>query len=522
MFKLVVIGGKLRGKEFELSDGENILGRDPDCEVHIAIEGISKRHASFNVHTDTVYVKDLKSSNGTFINGKNVSQATLKAGDKIAIPEAILSLVEIKEKKIIIRKKVKKLEQDEDEQEDLFNEALPQSPIAKLLWFYRNRFMKIFHGFNEEYEWRVMIGISIALFITMTIGLTIVPVLKTSRDLLFIETKQRGIQFVNEIKRLNTSALASGRLNEIRTSFLENTDSGVESYELLDLEQRIISPAAKRNLFTTDPYSVEAIDFFKNEDNKNKTYGAYAGASEIVIGKAVVSYNVSKGYEEVIGVIVIHFSPSTLVAAAKQNSSIFFEAWTTSAIIAIFFFGVIYYLTLRPLQELRLQIEQSLRGDKKEIESKYLFQELSPLKKSINSMIQRIRDLQGDEDSSHFADVEDDSKYVAQLEEFMHGAATPILILNSNKCVHALNAECEDLLGFREASSKDSPIDNVTRDQDIASTILSLCDRSSVADGSSQNDAYEIGGNPYNIYINALIGKDSFAKAFYISFLKDE
>lgn len=523
MFKLVVIGGKLRGQEFQLSEGENILGKDSECDIHIDIDGVSKKHVSFNVNAETVYVKDLGSSNGTFINGKNITEATLKAGDKVIIPDLILSLVEIREKKITVHKKVQKIGQmDEEDDDDLFNEPIPQSPFGKIIWFYRNRFMKIFHGFNEEYEWRVMVGISIALFITITIALTIVPVLKTSRDLLFIETQKRGIQFVNEIKRLNTNALAKGRLNEIRTSFLEDTDSGIESYELLDLEQRIIAPVAKRNRFTTDPYSVAAIDYFKNEDNKNKTYGTYIGTSKIVIGKAIVSYNIMKGYEEVVGIIVIHFSPSTLVAAAKQNSSIFFEAWTTSAIIAIFFFGIIYYLTLRPLQELRGQIEQSLRGKRKQIESKYLFQELASLKQSISSMIQRIRELQNEEDSSDFVDTEEDAKYVAQLEEFMQGASNPILILNSDKYVHALNPECEDLLGFREASSKGSPVDEVARDQDIAGMILALCDRSAVADGNSQNESYELRGNEYNIYVNSLVGKDNFAKAFYISFVREE
>lgn len=526
MFKLVVVGGKLRGKEFQLSEGESILGSDSDCDISINVDGISKKHVSFSVHEHTVYIKDMGSSNGTFVNGKNTDQATLKAGDKIAIPHLIFSLIEIREKKIIVRKKVQKGIQgghdSDSEDEDLFSEVMPQSLAAKILWFYRNRFMKIIHGFNEEHEWRIMVGASIALFITITIALTIIPVLKSSRDLLFIETQKRGVQFANEIKRLNTSALASGRINEIRTGFLEDTGSGVESYELLDLEQRVISPTSKRNQFTTDPYSVAAIDYFKNEENRNSTYAIRVGASKIVIGKSIISYNTQKGYEEVIGVIVIHFSPSTLVAAAKQNSSIFLESWTTSAIFAILFFGIIYYLTLRPLQELRGQIEQSMRGTRKQIESKYLFQELTPLKQSINSIIQRVRELQNDDEVADFAEAEDDSKYVLQLEEFMRGANSPILILNSEKRVHALNSECEDLLGFREGSSKESPIDKVTRDQDIAMTIMSLCDRSSVADGSSQNDSYEIGGNEYNIYVNSLIGKDNFSKAFYISFLREE
>ena len=390
------------------------------------------------------------------------------------------------------------------------------------MWFYRNRFMKIFHGFNKEYEWRVMIAISLALFVTLVIGVTIAPVLRASQDLLLIETKKRGIQFANEIKRLNTNALARRKLIEVRTSFLEEVDSGVKYYELLDMDKRIISPTIKRNQFTNDPYSSPAVDFFKNEENKNKTFSNYVGFGKIVIAKALISYNKKKGYEEVIGVIVIYFSPSTLIVSAKQNASLFLESWATSILVAIIFFGIIYYLTARPLQELRGQAEKVLRGDTKEIKCQYLFGELLPLKQSISSITQRLREFQNDGDSSDFVDIEDDSKYVAQLDEFMQGAPNAVLILNSEKNVHALNEKGEDLLGFRNASSKGVALENVSRDQDIAATILSLCDRSSSLDGVSQTESYELNGSDYNICINSLIGKDNFAKGFYISFVIDE
>ena len=133
-----------------------------------------------------------------------------------------------------------------------------------------------------------------------------------------------------------------------------------------------------------------------------------------------------------------------------------------------------------------------------------------------------MQELQNEDDSSDFIDTEDDAKYLSQMEEFMRGANNPVLILNSDKYVHSLNAECEDLLGFREGSSKGSSIDEVARDQDIAATILSLCEQSSVADGSSQNESYELRGDEYNIYVNSLVGKDNFTKAFYISFVKEE
>ena len=39
MFKLVAVGGKLRGKEFILAEGENSLGRSHDCDHALAVNG---------------------------------------------------------------------------------------------------------------------------------------------------------------------------------------------------------------------------------------------------------------------------------------------------------------------------------------------------------------------------------------------------------------------------------------------------------------------------------------------------
>jgi hypothetical protein len=42
MFKLVVVGGVARGKEFELTLGDNIIGRDSSATIVLDVNGVSK------------------------------------------------------------------------------------------------------------------------------------------------------------------------------------------------------------------------------------------------------------------------------------------------------------------------------------------------------------------------------------------------------------------------------------------------------------------------------------------------
>jgi DNA-binding winged helix-turn-helix (wHTH) protein len=62
------------GKEREtLSAGENVIGRDPSADVRIDAVGVSRRHAMFVVGDDNVMLHDLRSKNGTYVDGMRVT-----------------------------------------------------------------------------------------------------------------------------------------------------------------------------------------------------------------------------------------------------------------------------------------------------------------------------------------------------------------------------------------------------------------------------------------------------------------
>jgi hypothetical protein len=55
----------------------------------------------------------------------------------------------------------------------------------------------------------------------------------------------------------------------------------------------------------------------------------------------------------------------------------------------------------------------------------------------------------------------------------------------------------------------------------FASTLIKLCDDSANNNGTCQTEFYELEGDPYVISVTSLIGKDNFAKAFYITFYRE-
>lgn len=199
----------------------------------------------------------------------------------------------------------------------------------------------------------------------------------------------------------------------------------------------------------------------------------------------------------------------------------YLESLITSLLVGVIFFGIIYYLTLRPIEELRYQLEEALRGKRRSIESLLQFEELVPVKNAMNTGLQRIRELQRDESDIDPNDIESDDSYVTTLIEFMQGAQGPVIVLNSNKNLMKLNTEAEDVCGIRLSMSEGLSILDITKERGFAATLIELCDNSANNGGTSQQGHYELQGKQYNIFTNSLIGKDGFAKAFYISFVLD-
>src|SRR5690606_8067668 len=77
--------GEEDGQRFELRPGAPlVVGRAPTSDLPIVHPTISRRHAELTAHPNDVEVRDLGSSNGTFLNGARVQHARARDGDSLS------------------------------------------------------------------------------------------------------------------------------------------------------------------------------------------------------------------------------------------------------------------------------------------------------------------------------------------------------------------------------------------------------------------------------------------------------
>ncbi len=82
-WSLVANDSWIKGQRFQLAKGAQTVGRSTDATLTFPSKHLSRLHAEITVSEDFLFVTDLKSANGTFVNGKLINSAKIKPGDHI-------------------------------------------------------------------------------------------------------------------------------------------------------------------------------------------------------------------------------------------------------------------------------------------------------------------------------------------------------------------------------------------------------------------------------------------------------
>jgi predicted component of type VI protein secretion system len=95
-YVLQVVRGRSASTTLKLADGVTSIGRHDDCLIRIKSAQVSRRHCEVFEVSDKLTIRDLGSSNGTFVNGKKVDgQQVLKPGDELTVGAVTLRVAKI-------------------------------------------------------------------------------------------------------------------------------------------------------------------------------------------------------------------------------------------------------------------------------------------------------------------------------------------------------------------------------------------------------------------------------------------
>jgi predicted component of type VI protein secretion system len=94
-YALRFTAGRFKGGEFPLRPNrEFTIGRGSEYDMVLDEDMVSRRHAKIATLHGQIVLQDLKSTNGTFVNGERIALVRLKPGDKVLIGTSIMEVVE--------------------------------------------------------------------------------------------------------------------------------------------------------------------------------------------------------------------------------------------------------------------------------------------------------------------------------------------------------------------------------------------------------------------------------------------
>jgi predicted component of type VI protein secretion system len=83
--KLVAVRPRSAKRTIVLDELPVVVGRDPDAHISLDDSWVSRQHCEIDENEGALVIRDLRSRNGTFVNGRRVQEEELAPGDRLTI-----------------------------------------------------------------------------------------------------------------------------------------------------------------------------------------------------------------------------------------------------------------------------------------------------------------------------------------------------------------------------------------------------------------------------------------------------
>lgn len=90
--KLVMFKPNGQQKSFPITTPATVIGRGEECDLRVPLLSVSRRQCELKLSEGEFKVKDLASSNGTYVNNKRINEVTLAAGDRLVVGPVVFTV----------------------------------------------------------------------------------------------------------------------------------------------------------------------------------------------------------------------------------------------------------------------------------------------------------------------------------------------------------------------------------------------------------------------------------------------
>ena len=529
MWAIRFLNGKLAGQEIPLQNGRYILGRSEECQIVIPEAGVSKQHAELEVENQGVFIADLKSSNGTFVNSVQVQESEIHLRDKVSLHTITFDIVKARQE--VLAAFQQPLQKHPSELPAVYSSSSaqqqplpapgpvaggdlsapagsataeeqdgePPAPLTLKNWFINYLNTVVLPGIYKlpawmELKW-VIAGFMTA-FVLIVTSLSAFPLIQILNDSVEQESLNHAESIAATLAQMNAEAVKDKMYTAANVEYAFRRPGVKQAFIILAKDGRIIAPAEKSQTYSKIPFinkgrkqnkvSVEKLD--------SKTVGAMV---------PIQFYNANTNMHTAYAYSAVIYDIGALAVSGKRTISLLVQTFFIAFIVGLLLFFFLYKMVEYPMVSVNRQLNSALRDDSIDVRMDYDFPPLQKLVSSINSALSRLS-------SANEASAEVLSSYdrMTEMSQMVEMIGYPTLGINmETRKVEAISAHFENDTGVSTERILNYSVEDID-DQALKLNIIGLLEKVQQHPAEMASDSLEFSGVEFQLIAKGIYGKD--------------
>lgn len=509
------------GKVIRIKDGVSVLGRSPECDIIIANNNVSKKHASLEKKGELIVLKDLKSTNGCYINGVKVHESKVHLGDKLSFHDTVAEVIDPNAGgALALFQPKKELALTSDvvvsdlalhiDDSDIIQPYDPPVEIFKKRTnhYFENTVLPGIYKMTEFMDFQWVVGFFFILVVVISTSLSVIPLLKILRESIE-ESSLRNVQnIVKEVVNQNKDPLFKRLFSAVDLDSTYQKQGVVLAY-ITDLRGEIVAPARYAGK------TPQILGFHKGRKIADtRTFIEFVDSKNILAVEAFKYYDPKKSVETSRYYAMVLYNVDTRMMDFNRTLSLFVQTLALSLVVALILYFFVSRLISYPLRVLNRQIDLYLRdggaGGTNQLETKLKFPILQKLYSNLNSALNRQNSSSNQSDQPFERDRNFEMKNLVELIGF-----PALAIRASDETVAAYNPEFENKTNLNNIEGV--TVFNIS-DQSLKLCLRDLIDQIKINPDQIVSNQLEFPSDTYELAMQAIHGSQDISY-YIISFI---
>lgn len=520
MLAIRILNGPQAGQIYRLKEGKNKFGRGTLVDFQLQSTGISKEHFEITVSNNQIFINDLASSNGTFLNGVRINKSILRTGDKISAYDILLDIMllepsPVQQQHYYQPSETRNLENIESsgDSRNFGNSGNLGYKIQEL----QNKFntymetvaLPAIYRLPVVFEFRNIIYGFAAIFVIMVTLLSIIPMKFITSESISAESKRRALTIARTLASANSRIIKDGRYSEYNSELIIK-EEGLDEVFILAKDGTILAPPER---FGGTPQ--KEVAFIKKLRSQSKEFAAELTSGRVAAGAPIVSYNAELGENVTNAYAVVIFDSNSLAFDDGRALSLFIQMLILASICGLIIFFFMYKIIERPFSLLKSELDLALREGRDQAHIDIRFPVIQEILISVNSLLSRA--LHKDSAKPMGSSINKEH----ELANILSIIGLPALLFNKDAIALGVNPSFEQLTGISVARVLNQNLKFIP-DQALQKNIQLLLETAKNNPSQTAQDKLEINGHHATLQCQAISGSTNEIEYFIITFSPTE